>query len=185
MATSSASLQRSPIRINHLVSNLVPADFEIEDNGMRQVLTSFDAGVRPLTVTVILDRSDSMSLGPGGVRAAAERFVTGLAPGDQARICAFANFVACSAGYTTDHDELARDARRSKTGVGSRLFDAMASGIEAMAVVPEDRRRVLLVFSDGEDHGSRTTVASGDRARTRTRRHGVRNRSSDPILRWR
>ena len=34
-------------RDNHLVSNLVPADFEIEDNGKRQMLTSFDAGVRP------------------------------------------------------------------------------------------------------------------------------------------
>jgi VWFA-related protein len=151
---------------HHLVSNLVPADFEIEDNGTRQMLTSFDAGVRPLTVTVILDRSDSMSLGPNGLRAAAERFVTGLLPDDQARICSFANFVACSPGYTTDHDELGRDVRRSKTGFGSRLFDAIASGIEAMAIVPADRRRVLLVFSDGEDRGSRTRLRTvTDRAR--------------------
>ena len=91
-------------RDNHLVSNLVPADFAIEDDGKRQALTSFNAAVRPVTVTVIVDRSDSMSLGPDGVRAAAERFVTGLLPGDQARICAFASFVACSPGYTTDHD---------------------------------------------------------------------------------
>jgi Ca-activated chloride channel homolog len=153
-------------RDNQMVSNLMAADFEVEDNGVRQVLTSFDAGIRPLTVTVILDRSDSMSLGPNGLRAAAERFVTGLLPDDQARICSFANFVACSPGYTTDHDELGRDVRRSKTGFGSRLFDAIASGIEAMAIVPEDRRRVLLVFSDGEDRGSRTTLrAVIDRAR--------------------
>ena len=153
-------------RHNRLVPNLVPADFEVEDNGVRQVLTSFGAEVRPLTATVILDRSDSMSLGPNGLRAAAERFVTGLGPEDQARICAFANFVACSPGYTTDHDEVARDARRSKTGFGSRLLDAMSSGIEPMAVVPDGRRRVLLVFSDGEDNGSRTRLrAVIDRAR--------------------
>jgi Ca-activated chloride channel family protein len=152
---------------NQLVSNLMPADFEIEDNGKPQMLRSFDAEVRPLTVTVILDRSDSMYLGPDGVRAAAERFVTGLLPCDQARVCSFAKFVACSPGYTTDHDELARDARHAKTGFGSRLFDAMASSVEAMAVVPEDRRRVLLVFSDGEDRGSRTTLrAVIERART-------------------
>ena len=56
--------------------------------------------------------------------------------------------------------------RRSQTGFGSRLFDAIASGIEAMTVVPADRRRVLLVFSDGEDRGSRTRLrAVIDRAR--------------------
>ena len=143
---------------NHqLVSNLVPADFEIEDNGTRQMLTSLDAGVRPLTVTVILDRSDSMSRVQEvcAPRPNASSQVSRRASGPYLRVRQLRR-VLC--GYTTDHDELARDARRSKTGVGTRLFDAMASGIEAMAVVPEDRRRVLLVFSDGEDHGSRTTL---------------------------
>ena len=145
-------------RDNHLVSNLVPADFEIEDDGKRQTLTSFDAAVRPVTVTVIVDRSDSMSLGPDGVRAAAERFVTGLLPGDQARICAFAKLRRVLS-WVHNRSRRACPRRASlQDRIRQSAVRRIASGIEAMTVVPADRRRVLLVFSDGEDSGSRTTL---------------------------
>ena len=100
-------------RHQHPVSGLSSTDFEVQDNGHAYVPIAFDAGRWPLSVTVVLDRSDSLSIGPTGVRAAAARFITELQPNDEARLCAFARNIACSPGFTTDHEELALEVRHS------------------------------------------------------------------------
>jgi VWFA-related protein len=143
-------------RDHHLVSGLTADDFEIRDNGQPRPIIGFDASRQPLSVTVMVDRSDSLSRGPVGVRASAARFIADLQPDDEARVCAFAGDITCSPRFTTDHDELAQQVRQFPTGFGTRLFDAVWSALDAMEMVPAGRRRVIVVFSDGEDNRGRT-----------------------------
>jgi VWFA-related protein len=143
-------------RDHHVVSGLTPADFEILVDGKPRPLAGFDPARRPLSVTVIVDRSESLSLGPAGVRAAAARFLADLLPVDEARVCGFTGQIVCSAQFTTDHAELASDVTHLKTGFGSRLYDTVSAMLEATQQVPANRRRLIVIFSDGEDNGSRT-----------------------------
>ena len=115
-----------------------------------------------------MDRSDSLSIGPKGVRAAAARFISDLLPNDEARVCAFAGYVVCSPRFTTDHNELAQEVRHSPSGFGTHLLDALWSALDGMDMTPVGRRRVIVVFSDGEDNGSRTLFSHlMDRLRAR------------------
>ena len=150
------------------VSGLSSTDFEVQDNGHAYVPIAFDAGRWPLSVTVVLDRSDSLSIGPTGVRAAAARLITELQPNDDARLCAFARNIACSPGFTTDHEELALEVRHLRTGFGNLLFDTIWSALDPLPTAQAGRRRVIVVFSDGEDNGSRAVFRHlMDRARSR------------------
>jgi VWFA-related protein len=155
-------------RDHHLVSGLSSGDFEVQDDGHACASIAFDASRWPLSVTVLLDRSDSLSIGPKGVRTAAARFVTDLLPNEEARLCAFAGYVVCSPRFTTDHDELAQEVRHSPSGFGTHLFDALWLALDGMDMTPVGRRQVIVVFSDGEDNGSRTLFSHlMDRLRAR------------------
>jgi VWFA-related protein len=142
-------------RDHRLVSGLTPTDFEVRDDGQPRPLSGFDPSRRPLSVTVMLDRSDSLSLGPSGVRAAAARFLTDLLPGDEARVCGFTGEIVCSPRFTTDHDALAQEVNHLRIGFGTRLYDAVSSTLDAMQQTAVGRRRLIVIFSDGEDNGSR------------------------------
>ncbi len=143
-------------RDHHLVSGLSSSDFDVRDDGLTRPHTAFNADRWPLSVTVLVDRSDSLSLGPRGVRAAAARFIADLLPKDEGRVCAFAGYVACSPRFTTDHDELAQEVRRPPSDFGTHLIDALWSALDGMDMTKTGRRHVIVVFSDGEDNGSHT-----------------------------
>jgi Ca-activated chloride channel family protein len=142
-------------RDHRVVSGLTPADFEVRENGHPRPLIGFDPSRRPLSVTVMVDRSDSLWLGPRGVRAAAARFLTDLLPSDEARVCGFTGDIVCSPRFTSDHDTLAQEVGHLKTGFGTRLYDAVSATLDAMQLTPQGRRRLIVIFSDGEDNGSR------------------------------
>ena len=56
--------------------------------------------------------------------------------------------------------------RRLQTRFGGRLFDDISSTLDAIQATPVGRRRVIVIFSDGEDTGSRTSLRHlMDRAR--------------------
>ena len=100
---------------HHLVSGLSSGDFDVQDNGQTRPHMAFDADRWPLSVTVLVDRSDSLRRPEGRARCS-RAFHYDLQPNDEARVCAFAGYVVCSPRFTTDHDELAQDVRHSPSG---------------------------------------------------------------------
>src|ERR1044071_8845106 len=62
-------------RYGEIVRNLDRSEFEIYDEGRRQELTIFEAGLQPITAVVMMDRSASMTLNLQLAQAAAEQFV--------------------------------------------------------------------------------------------------------------
>jgi VWFA-related protein len=135
-----------------LVPNLSQDDFEVYDNGKKQPITLFDAGVQPITVVMMLDRSGSMAQNFRLVRNAAEQFVGLLLPGDKARIGSFANRIQVDPrDFTTSQRDLIEILRTELQEPGpTPLWNAVNVGITSL--LHQDGRRVVLVFTDGIDH---------------------------------
>jgi Ca-activated chloride channel family protein len=142
-----------------LVADLVESDFEIYDNGKLQTITSFDNKPLPITVVVMLDTSGSMTVALDLVKRAAEEFLMRLLPEDQGMVGAFNDKIQfLPDGFTSDRDHLIRSLKDLDFGYPTRLYDAVNQSMAQLKGIPG--RRVVLVFTDGDDNASK--VGSGD-----------------------
>jgi Ca-activated chloride channel family protein len=149
-----------------LVPELTQEDFEILDNGKLQSVTLFDNEVRPITAVVMLDTSGSMTLALDLVKKASEQFLIRLLPDDQARVGAFNDKIQFFPRdrFTGDRDELIGYLKDMDFGYPTRLFDAVDQSMDKLE--PVDGRRVVLVFTDGDDTASKAGLGDVlDRAR--------------------
>src|SRR4051794_31047675 len=147
-----------------LVSGLKQEDFEIFDNEKPQPITFFQNEVQPITVVVMLDTSGSMTLTLDLLRQGAEQFLIRLLPADKGRVGAFNDKIQFSSRFTNDRDQLVTDVKNLDYGNGTRLWDAVGASLDELKAV--EGRRVILVFTDGDDTSSR--IGQGtviDRAR--------------------
>jgi VWFA-related protein len=134
-----------------LVPDLDRGDFQVDDNTKAQPLTVFANEQQPITVVMMLDRSVSMRRNFELVEKAAEKFVEELGPGDRARIGSFSNRIQVDPRtFTSDHAELIEILRSELQEEGpTPLWNAVNVGITAL--LHEEGRRVVLVFTDGVD----------------------------------
>ena len=125
--------------------------FSIFDNGKRQDMTLFASDIQPITVVMLLDRSGSMRANFTLVQQAAEQFVEVMQPGDKARIGSFSTGIQVDPrDFTSDHDELLKILRTELQAEGpTPLWNAVNVGITAL--LHQQGRRVVLVFTDGMD----------------------------------
>ncbi|HXW06113.1 MAG TPA: VWA domain-containing protein [Vicinamibacterales bacterium] len=147
-------------RERRLVPDLLREDFEVFDNGKLQTLTNFYNEPTPITAVVMLDTSGSMTLALDFVKQAAEQFFIRMLPEDRAKVGAFNDKIETHPStFTENRDQLIRLMNDDLDfGYPTRLFDAVDFGIEELREV--QGRKVVLVFTDGEDTASRTK--SGD-----------------------
>ena len=134
-----------------LVPDLTRDKFSILDNGKRQELSLFAAETQPITVVMMIDRSGSMRAQFGLVEKAAEEFVNVLSPPDKARIGSFSNRIQVDPrDFTSNHEELLKILRTDLQEEGpTPLWNAVNVGITAL--LHQQGRRVVLVFTDGMD----------------------------------
>jgi Ca-activated chloride channel homolog len=147
-----------------LVADLVQDDFQIFDNDRPQEILIFENQPQPITVVVMLDTSGSMTANIALLRAAAEQFLIRLLPADRARVGAFNDKIEFGSDFSDDRDDLIASLRDLDYGNGTRLWDAIAASFDELRTV--EGRRVVLVFTDGDDTSSRAGLGDiVDRAR--------------------
>ena len=138
---------------NRLVTDLTRDDFEVFDNGRPQEITIFDNEVRPFTVVVMLDTSVSMTDRLKDLYGGAEQFLLRLMPHDKATVGAFNDKVEFASGFTSDRNSLVSGLKHLDFGNQTRLYDAVHASLDELEKV--EGRKVILLFTDGADFGSR------------------------------
>ena len=138
---------------NRLVPDLTRDDFQVLDNDKPQQLIVFESENQPITVVVMLDTSGSMTASIKLLKDAAEQFVQRLLPEDNAAVGAFNDKVELSSKFSNDRDALITDIRDLDYGNGTRLYDALGESLNMLQGV--EGRKVVLVFTDGDDTSSR------------------------------
>ena len=135
-----------------LVPDLERDAFEVDDNGKKQALTLFANDIQPITVVMMLDRSGSMRANFELVEQAAEAFVSAMRPADKARIGSFSNRIQVDprdvhvrprGALKILHNDLQEEGP-------TPLWNAVNVGITAL--LHQQGRRVVLVFTDGVDN---------------------------------
>src|SRR3954470_3042139 len=147
-----------------LLPDLTPDDFPIFDNDKAQPVSYFDNSIHPINVVVMLDTSGSMTLTIDLLKQAAEQFVIRLLPEDKARVGAFNDKIQINAKWSSNRDQLVTDIKDLDYGNGTRLWDAVGASLDELK--PVDGRKVILIFTDGDDTESRLRLGTVmDRAR--------------------
>ena len=137
-----------------LVPDLVKEDFDVLDNGVPVTLTLFQNEPEPFSVVVMLDTSGSMTLTIDLLKEAAEQFVIRLMPADKGIVGGFNDKIQFPiADFTNSRDDLVGGIREVDYGNSTRLWDAVEASIEHLKLV--SGRRVVLVFTDGDDTASK------------------------------
>src|SRR3984957_18300361 len=146
-----------------MVHDLEAKDFRITDNGVEQKISHFDLGGDPVSVVVLPETSRRIEPILPEMRKTGILFTqTVMGPEGEAAVVGFNDAVDKLQDFTSDGDAIENVVTRLQTGTsGSRLYDAMAVGVEMFSSrLPQPtadnpgRRRVLLVLSETVDVGS-------------------------------
>lgn len=141
-------------RSHRLVTDLEADAFTISDDGGVRSITVFERKVLPVSVLILLDASESMKQSIGMLRDASKHFLSRMLPNDRFEIGAFNNQIRWVRPFTSDRRILNRvlDFFTPKmVDYGTALWPAMCEGLKELSGESE-RRKVLLVFSDGENN---------------------------------
>lgn len=147
-------------REKRLVPDLAQEDFEVYDNARLQPIALFDNSPPPISVVVMLDTSGSMTLALDLVKQAAEQFLIRLLPEDQGRVGAFNDKIEFHPEheFTSDRDRLIRSLKDLDFGYPTRLYDAIDESLAELSGM--EGRKVVLVFTDGDDTSSKAGSGS-------------------------
>ncbi len=137
-----------------LVPDLTQDEFQVFDNEKPQSIVYFDNSIHPINVVVMLDTSGSMTLTIDLLKRAAEQFIIRLLPEDKARVGAFNDKIQINARWSNNRDQLVTDVKDLDYGNGTRLWDAVGTALDELKGI--EGRRVILVFTDGDDTESKT-----------------------------
>ncbi len=137
-----------------LVTTLKATDFELIDQGKKRTLTNVWSEPSAASVAILMDASGSMATKMERARETADTFVDGLKPGaDEVALYAFDTSLLEVRPFSTRFS--ARDGAWSATKAfgATSLWDAIAE--TARKISDRQRRRALVVITDGVDSASR------------------------------
>jgi Mg-chelatase subunit ChlD len=137
---------RGPVR------GLTSSDFQVSDNGIRQTVAVVSATDLPLTVSLVVDTSESVA-GPILPRLAAGALLGKLTPQDRVTVLTAADVVASSAIADAPSGAAVDGLQHLTAAGGTRLFDAVWAALQLIGVPAPStpQRAMVVVFSDGRD----------------------------------
>jgi Ca-activated chloride channel family protein len=156
----------------HPVPDLTVDAFELKEEGVPQKIERFEAQTnRPLDLALMVDASMSTFKDLKFEEGAASRFIKQVVrPGDTLSVFAFSDSVTQLSEFNEDVPRLQSAAEKISPGAGTSIYDAVVLGSNALRKLPRDRRRAIVLVTDG---GETTSVSKFDDARRAAIRSGT------------
>ena len=144
------------------IKGLLPSGFRLLENDVPQKITHFSSEGSPLELVVAVDVSESMTTAMPQLKAAVKKFLGALSPKDQVTLTAFNDNLFTLTKRDTTPEQRLRAVDRLAPWGGTALYDVIIRGLQQLSKQPG--RRVMVVFSDGDDKSSHATIEAVDRA---------------------
>ncbi len=141
------------------VPNLRREDFVVYEDGAPQPITYFSSERVPVSLGIALDTSSSMAgVKIVAARRALDRFLYDLLdPQDEIFLYRFSDEPVLVQGWTTDRALLRRRLGGIVPSGETTMYDAVAEAVP-MAQSGRHHKKALVIISDGNDTGSRTSA---------------------------
>ena len=141
------------------VSGLNKDDFRVFDDEQPQTVTHFNAERVPVSLGIVLDTSGSMDGDKMiAARQALDRFLLQLVdPNDEVFLYRFDNAPELVEGWTRDKRRISDSLNRIQPRGSTSLYDAVADAVR-LAQQGHNRKKAVVILSDGNDTSSRTDV---------------------------
>lgn len=137
-------------RNGRYVPQLRREQFRLMENGVEQKIAYFATTDSPFTVVLLIDTSNSTQFRLDDIQDAAINFVSKLKDNDSVMVMSFDDRIDVLCKATTDRNEIEKAIRRSRTGGGTRLYDAVEEILKKHVKKISGRKAVVL-FTDGVD----------------------------------
>jgi len=144
-----------------LVRGLKPEEFRVLEDGAPQQISHFIGEDSPREIVVAVDMSGSMIKAMPRVRRAVQGFLSALRRDDHLTLLAFNDGIFTLARRETDAFARARSVDRLSGWGGTALYDVILKSLDLLD--QRKGRKALVVFSDGEDTASRSTIVEIER----------------------
>jgi Ca-activated chloride channel family protein len=144
----------------HEVPDLRAKDFTLYEDGVAQQIEFFSNEEQPISLVILLDRSDSMGLADKlkRAKAAAQLIVDTSHRESEYLFMAFDIFVVVLDNeFTENRDRVRRAIAATELGQGTRLYDAVLDALERCKRAKYGRQ-ALVVITDGTDQHSHNTL---------------------------
>ena len=136
----------------NFIKGLPRSAFRVFEDGRPQRLTYFESEDVPLDLLVALDITAAMPT----LKAAAKSFLSAVPTRDRVTLLGFNDRVFTLTRNTTDMAERSASLDRLAPWGGTALYDVVVRGVDMLG--RSSGRKALIVFTDGEDQGSRATL---------------------------
>lgn len=141
-------------RDGRYIPNLKKEDFRLWEEGVEQNVAFFSTVDKPFAVVLMIDTSGSTRFRLEDIQEAAITFVNQLRSDDRVMVVSFDDDIRELSEFTNDRGRLRDAIRQTRTGNGTKLYDAVDMVINRKLNQISGRKAIVL-FTDGVDTTSR------------------------------
>jgi hypothetical protein len=141
------------------VSDLLKNDFSISEDGVPQEISFFATISVPFHVVLMIDTSASTQEKLGLIQQAAVVFIEQLQSRDRVKVISFDDQVRDLNDFTNDRGVLKAAIYRTRSGQGTKLYDAFALALSSLGRI--QGRKAIVIFTDGVDYHSDSASFDG------------------------
>jgi VWFA-related protein len=165
------ALVNTPVTVRNsrgdMVHDLEAGNLKVTDNGVAQQISHFDLGGDPISLVILIETSSRIGPLLPQMRKTGILFTqTVMGSTGEAAVVGFNDGVDKLQDFTTSGDLIESTIAHLAEGTsGSKLYDAMAVGVEMLSGRPEatadkpGRRRVMMILAEATDGEHRDSVA--------------------------
>lgn len=131
------------------VPDLTREEFTIAEDGVKHEIAFFATVSAPFHVVLMLDTSASTQDKLRLIQQAARTFVEQLQPADRVKVISFDQEVKDHNEFTNDRKLLVSAISKTRSGEGTKLYDAMDLALNSVRRIRG--RKAIVLFTDGVD----------------------------------
>lgn len=134
--------------------NLTQKDFRLYEEETQQEITNFASVEVPVNIVLMIDTSRSTKFKIEDIQRAASTFIEQLRPADRVLVVSFDDKVRVQCEFTNDRNTLKQAIAKTKTGTGTKLYEAV-NFVMANKLNGIQGRKAIVLFTDGVDTESK------------------------------
>lgn len=137
-----------------IVQDLKENNFQVQEDGVKQNIVSFQHTDLPVSIALVIDNSGSMYKKRPSVNKSALDLIAASNPQDEAFVVNFSDEAFIDQDFTADLNKLRDGLSHIDSRGGTALYDAVVASADKLVADAKRPKQVIVLITDGEDNAS-------------------------------